>query len=1201
MTAVFLKLVNMSITASWLVLAVLLLRLLLKKAPKALHCTLWALVAIRLVCPLSLESSLSLMPQQEPVTEEAFQSEPVVPSPQVEHGFVAYEAPSGEITYSGTVTVNHTGGPFPVLLWLTGIWIAGMGLMLLYAAESWFRIKRRVAPSIHIGDGVWTCDHIDSPFILGFVRPKIYLPSALESSDADYVLAHERAHLQRRDHWWKPLGFLLLCVYWFNPLLWVAYILLCRDIELACDEKVVREMGTAEKKAYSTALLNCSLPRHMIAACPLAFGEVGVKARVKNVLNYKKPAFWVIVVSVVLCIIAAVCLLTNPVQEADLGYHRIESVTGQAGYRITGQESKRVNLVIEKDKLPEDCFTARGHTFEPLEVIPYRTYADNSLYLQHAGIDTNDPDYVRFTFAFRTDALKKGTLLLPYRVDIEGNGFVCNVSVNRGEVWDNQETYADAAYFEPVTNGEGFCVLVKKEVCEQAGHHIAFMLNEMNSLTYETDTAEAPSPVTITVEDVTSTGLTMLFHQNEDMISGSLICGHAFFLQEKVNDEWVDVPTVAESAFPDQEYDLAVLHHHGIDWEWLYGVLPEGYYRIGKEIPLTSAGDTDHTTVYAEFTIDGPRAVTPWFDEYLDAGHRYPRESNIMTIEGIEGMMLRFNQESLSTTYMEHILVQTEEGATPVISGDHIRNVYLTDLTGDGIAEVCATVWDQSENTQIYIAVYDYTKDLVHTLQSNDLRYTLTSRNDRLLVTEQEYGSSSILTIGILELRDDQSGNGKHISIVPLDNSFRELTEEVTCIDISNRKLVCLSSATDIETMRSLLYDLKDEVEPVPAAALALARADSFNNTHITVNYDLGKKTILFSKNFDYVWEEGSEEGYLIHNAGALRTFIEGVTSGVRNQETSGTPFAAMDAPWDWCAGISSNAISKAEARTTRYVTGNSSTGSSGVISADTLQELISILNQIPKDAFTAGTVVERESYDSIYSPTLKLNCAVSIMDGVNGLAVIIRYMDGKVEMLLTDELEKLDRNSGLYHTYLEPTQLWRVEDASLLKFMEELYDSPTLITYSVGAEYNWQEPLEFSAGNFTLTLRLIEGWEYEAVTNKDHFGIRCRPAGIDEGWICFSFWPDGYEPQEENRYISTFTTYNNFTKFISWPSDVKQGSNFSTYGRIWSYQKTSLSHGDYAVINDGADSWFLEYEDQINDIITLTDSDTILPLGADS
>lgn len=1196
MTTVFLKLVNMSITASWLVLAVLLLRLLLKRAPKALHCALWALVAIRLVCPLSLESSLSLMPQQEPVTAEAFQSEPVVPSPQVEHGFVAYEAPSGEITYSGTVTVNHTGGPFPVLLWLTGIWLAGMALLLIYAAESWFRIKRRVAPSFQIGDGVWICDHIDSPFILGFVKPQIYLPSSLESSDADYVLAHERAHLKRRDHWWKPIGFLLLCVYWFNPLLWVAYILLCRDIELACDEKVVKEMGTAEKKAYSTALLNCSLPRHMIAACPLAFGEVGVKARVQNVLNYKKPAFWVVVISVTLCIIAAVCLLTNPVQEVDQGYHRIESVTSQAGYRITGQESKWVNLVIDKDRLPDSCFTARGHTFEPLEMIPYRTYADNSLYLQHAGLDKENPDYVRFTFAFQTNALEKGTLLLPYQVDIEGNGFVCNVEVNRGQVWDNRETYEDAALFEPVTNGEGFCVLVKKEICENAGHHIAFTLNGMNRLFYETDTEEVPSPVTITVEDVTSTGLTMLFHQNADLIDGSLICGHAFFLQEKVNDQWVDLPTKTEAVFPNQEYDLAFLHHHGIDWEWLYGVLPEGYYRIGKEIPLTSAENTDYTTVYAEFTIEGPRAVIPWFDVDLDAGHRYPRESNIMTIEGIEGMMLRFNQKSLSATYTEEILVQTEEGATPVISGDTIRNVYLTDLTGDGIAEVCATVRDHSEKPKIYIVVYDYTKNLARTLESTDLYYTLTTRNDRLLITEQEFGSDSILTIGVLELWNDPSGDEQHLTIVPLDNSFRELTEEVTCIDINNRKLVCLSSATDIETMRSLLHDLKDEVESVPAAALALAKADIFNNTYITVNYDLGKKTVWFSRNFDYVWEEDSEEGYLIHNAQALRTFIEGVTSGVRNQQTSGEAFATMDAPWDWCAGISSNAISKAEARATLYVTGNGSTGTSGVISADTLQELISILNQIPKDAFTAGTVVEKESYDSIYSPYLKLNCAVSIMDEVNGLAVIIRYMDGNVEMLLTNELEKLNRNSKLYNTYLEPTQLWRVEDAALLKFMEELYDSPTLITYSVGAEYEWQEIVEFSSGDFTLRLRLIEGWEYEEVAEKDHSGIRVRPAGIKEGWIYFSFWPDGYEPQEENRYISEFTTYNNFPKLISWPSDVKQGSNFSTYGRIWSYQKTILGNSDYAVINDGADSWFLEYEDQIDDIITLTDIDTLMP-----
>jgi len=316
MTSLFLKLVNMSIPASWMVVAVIAVRLLLKKTPKVIHCMLWALVAIRLICPISFESSFSLMPAKTELTKESFQFEEVTPSPHVEYGIVHSDPGlSGEAASSEIVMrVNHVGAPFSAILlpYLTAIWISGVIFLLIYAADSWLRLRRRVTPSVCIGNDVWLCDHIDTPFILGFFRPRIYLPSMMKSRDADYVLAHERAHLKRRDHWWKPLGFLLLAVYWFNPVMWLAYILLCRDVELACDEQVVKNMDLPEKKAYSTALLDCSLPRRWVTACPLAFGEVGVKQRVKNILRYKKPAFWVFLISILVCIVMGFCLLTDP-------------------------------------------------------------------------------------------------------------------------------------------------------------------------------------------------------------------------------------------------------------------------------------------------------------------------------------------------------------------------------------------------------------------------------------------------------------------------------------------------------------------------------------------------------------------------------------------------------------------------------------------------------------------------------------------------------------------------------------------------------------------------------------------------------------------------------------------------------------------------------------------------------------------------
>ena len=336
MSALFLKLLNMSIAAGWLVVAVIVLRLCLRKAPKAIHCALWALVAIRLLCPFSLESNFSLIPEE--VANGSVVSEwtdDYIDDIDIHHpSSVYYDAAigagrepisDGEGGYYVVTKHDQLGEPaaientvVPVLSW---IWLAGVAALLLYAAISYLRIRSRVKVSLNWKDNIWRSEQVDSPFILGVIRPKIYLPFGMDEAQMEHVVAHEQAHLSRRDHWWKPLGFILLAVYWFNPLMWVAYILLCRDIELACDEKVIRDMGAQDKKAYSEALLACSVPRRMIAACPLAFGEVGVKKRIASVLHYKKPAFWILIVALVASVAVAVCFMTNPKDAIEGSYH----------------------------------------------------------------------------------------------------------------------------------------------------------------------------------------------------------------------------------------------------------------------------------------------------------------------------------------------------------------------------------------------------------------------------------------------------------------------------------------------------------------------------------------------------------------------------------------------------------------------------------------------------------------------------------------------------------------------------------------------------------------------------------------------------------------------------------------------------------------------------------------------------------------
>lgn len=310
MEAVFLKIINMSITASWLILAVILLRLLLKKAPKWITGVLWGFVAIRLVVPFSLESVFSLIPSAEPIPQNILTAE----SPSINSGFpVLNEMINPILSDSLTPNAAASVNPVQIVMFIASvIWIIGVLGMLLYTLISYLRIHSKVREAVQLKESIWICDHISTPFILGIFRPRIYLPSSMNEADMEFVVSHEKAHLKRKDHIWKPLGFLLLAVYWFNPLLWVAYILLCKDIELACDEKVLRQLGTEMKKPYSNALINCSVPRKMISACPLAFGETGVKERVKGVLSYKKPAFWIIIAAVVVCIVTAICLLTNP-------------------------------------------------------------------------------------------------------------------------------------------------------------------------------------------------------------------------------------------------------------------------------------------------------------------------------------------------------------------------------------------------------------------------------------------------------------------------------------------------------------------------------------------------------------------------------------------------------------------------------------------------------------------------------------------------------------------------------------------------------------------------------------------------------------------------------------------------------------------------------------------------------------------------
>ncbi len=313
MGEIFLKLLNRSIAAGWLIVAVVILRFCLQKAPKWVRCILWGIVAVRLICPFSIESVWSLIPSAETLTPYTvrFAAHPTVTSGISVLDRIMNPVMSDVFAPKGLTSVN----PLYVWMYIAGIvWLIGLALMLAYMFVSYVRLKYKIREAVLLRENIWICDTVQSPFILGLLKPRIYLSSSMDETQMPYVLVHEQAHLRRKDQWWKWLGYLLLAVYWFHPLVWVSYVLFCRDLESACDESGIHRLDMAEKKAYVQVLLDCHMHRPEVMNCPLAFGEIGVKSRVKAVLNYKKSSRWMMLTAVMICIVAAGCFLTDPVR-----------------------------------------------------------------------------------------------------------------------------------------------------------------------------------------------------------------------------------------------------------------------------------------------------------------------------------------------------------------------------------------------------------------------------------------------------------------------------------------------------------------------------------------------------------------------------------------------------------------------------------------------------------------------------------------------------------------------------------------------------------------------------------------------------------------------------------------------------------------------------------------------------------------------
>lgn len=869
MEALFLKLVNMSITASYLVLAAVGVRLVFRKTPKWVLCLLWGLVALRLVCPVTLESALSLIPSAEPLPQEIIYTA----APRIQSGVEAVDqAVNPALEQSLTPAPGASANPTQIWSFvLSRLWAVGVAGMVLYALFSYLMLRRRMATAFLVQPGIKCSERVNSPFVLGLLRPMIYLPAHMEPGDRDYVIAHEKAHIRRRDHWWKPLGFLLLSVYWFNPVLWLAYILLCRDIEAACDEKVIRDLSREERQAYSRALLHCSIRRKSIAACPLAFGEVGVKERIKQVMSYKKPGFWMVLLALIVSGAVAVTFLTDP-----------------EGMPLTGIQDGR----------------------------------------------------------------------------------------NYGDLLDN------VTEMTLVQDGESRLV--------------------------------------------------------EDL-DGALAA-----MRE------IQVKTREVSRSRDETRDAS------------NQIVLNGHF-------------------YVNFGGDYSRV---WIDNRVKPTYTYA-----------------------------------------VLQPARVAALFDQFGTVSPVEETVETAPQSAETAQVQLV---YQKRSVN-LPTEDARR-------------------------VLELVENALGTESQ-GEAALPEDIREYTDN-----------------------------------PGMQAGIQIWYADGTGDFYET------------TPDFGVLWEYDQEPThfYTLEQGSWLTEMAQTMTEGIRNLPTSGEPFADKNSPWDWTSQVTENAISSAEANVvweyTATAGGSSQSMTFGALNQELLEQLLDILHEIPQSAFSPSDEdVGSWSGTDLRRTLTEPGSTLALFDGVNNLCAVIRSTSQGLRFALCDDLARIDNPM---EPLLETVTYWNLEDSALSSYMQALMGDATLITYAIGGEYRWQDPIYFEEGALSLVLELPDDWTYEVESytpQAESYGVRCRPEAVSEGWIYFSFWPEGYHPQETNRYIHT-GRWNDLPLEISYPHTVHGSGYLDTRGAVWSYRMAHAEQGDYAVINQNADSWFPTYEDQISDILTYTQAELIDP-----
>ncbi len=731
MNELFLKIINMSISASWLVLVVLLLRIVFKKAPKWVNVLLWGIVAIRLICPFSFESALSLIPSAETISPEIIT---VGKTPTIQMGIPIINHVNNTAMGDTFVPVPE-GNINPLQIWfpiLSIIWVMGVTLLLIYTTISYGYLKHKVSEAVRLRDNIFQSEHVSTPFVLGIVRPKIYLPYKIDQQCLWHVMAHEQAHIRRKDHWWKPLGFFLLTIHWFNPLMWLAYALLCRDIELACDEKVIKELGNEQRADYTQTLVTCSVNRRMIAACPLAFGEVGVKERVKSVMNYKKPAFWIIILSLITCVVVAVCFLTDP-RNDELDTLPLMHSHSYSVAEVTYETSGMSFSMVAQQNTPVYAIT-------------------DTMQLMSKGEHSSANEWTVLGTLTETELTKDNFDKLFFR---KGNWFgketVSTIRNNTVHAWSLIYNQDVLYYVLQQKNGTvylayGYYDYSEKNDPDSDDTNIRWLFKLAYDLTEDTGIIATSGknvipvvvfPVDTSISDVKDSIQWLdIAPGPDDTVPFTILC------DGKEQYGWYSV------------YDAKTME--SLNFMRPSGLSPQTYLfqnaKYGRDYIVTlhsEAGDLLCFGARIGKPTESEPIVTKWFD--------YRETPDEMNWNGsLESDIPQFPNVTFRWSYGKMEAVVNNE-SIPLYTGMPIWSAYFCDLTGDGQPELCSSLSMGSGMIDDHIIIYDYANGTSYRLEDRgtfDYTLRLNEKDGQLYVDKRTYFGGGLVDSGKLVFQD---------------------------------------------------------------------------------------------------------------------------------------------------------------------------------------------------------------------------------------------------------------------------------------------------------------------------------------------------------------------------------------------------------------------------------------------------------------